>query len=316
MKKRILVITTIVTLLFLCQSSFALDKVGQSGAQFLKLGVGARAIGMGGAFTAVANDASALYWNPAGLTNVMSKEFTFTHTKWVADINYEYAGYAHKLPGIGTIGLSMSALTMDDIEITTPLNPQGNGEYYTASDYMMALTFARMLTDKFSVGGTVKYIGQYIDDESANGFAVDVGTLYDTGFKTLRLAMSIQNFGGDMKFVEEEYPLPITFKFGVAMDVVDTGMHLLTTSVEMNHPNDNAEQVNWGVEYWFNNMFALRSGYKFNSDSVGLSAGLGAKVPISFAQLMVDYAYTDVGHMAKDDEFGENAHRISLGLAF
>lgn len=304
----------LVLLIFLCQSSYALEKVGQSGAQFLKLGVGARAIGMGEAFIAIADDASALYWNPAGLTNISSKEFTFTHTKWVADINWDFAGYAHKLPGIGTIGISAGALTMDDIEETTSLNPYGTGRYFTASDYMVGLSYARMLTDKFSVGGTVKYVAQYLDEEEAIGFAVDVGTLYNTGFKTIRLGMAIQNFGGDMKFIEDEYPMPVTFKFGMAMDFMDSDMHKVTGSVEMNHPADNAETVNIGGEYWFNSMIALRAGYKYNYDAEGLTAGAGFQLPIGFANLQLDYAYTDIGYLA--DSFADSPHRLTLGLKF
>jgi hypothetical protein len=259
-----------------------------------------------------------LYWNPAGLTRIAHGEFTVTHTKWVADINWDFVGLAYRFPGIGTVGISGGFLTMDDMDETSPTSrPEEGyrtGRLFTASDYVLGVSFARMLTDKFAVGGTVKYVAQYLDQEEAIGFAVDVGTLYDTGFKTIRLGMTIQNFGGDMKFVEDKYPLPMAFKFGMAMDFMDTGAHKITGSAEMNHPSDNAETLNFGTEYWFNNMLALRGGYKLNYDAEGLTAGVGVKLGIGFAKLNLDYAYTDVGDMAHS--FASSAHRITVGFLF
>ena len=114
--------------------------------------------------------------------------------------------------------------------------------------------------------------------------------------------------------IEDEYPLPMTFKFGMAMDIMDTQAHKITASIEMNHPSDNAETINMGAEYWFNRMFAIRTGYKLNYDEEGLTAGAGVNVPVGFAKLKLAYAYTDVGHLA--DSFANSAHRITLGFIF
>lgn len=314
--KRWLLVTCLILITLLPISSFAEEfvKVAQSGAQFLKIGVGARATGMGEAFIAVADDANALYWNPAGLVNINGKAVTATYTKWIADINHAYVGYAQYFPGLGTFGVSFLSLSYGDMDVTR-VGVGKTGETFGASDFMAGLSYSRRLTDKFSVGGTLKLLNSYIADESTSGWAADVGTLYDTGFRTIRLGMVIQNFGPDQKFISEEYPLPITFKAGVAMDVLTKTNHNLTTSIEMRHPNDNSETVQMGGEYWFNNMIATRLGYKYNYDADGLTAGFGVRLGFGANKFEFDYAYTDMGEYLGPD-FGDNVHRVSVGLSF
>lgn len=325
MKRTSMILATalVAFLLFpaVAQASFA--KVGTSGAQFLKIGVGCRGVAMGGAFVASADDASAAYWNPGALVRVPGTQFQFTGTQLYGDILYGNGIVTHEMPGIGTFALQFGLLSSGDMDYTTVSNPDGD-ETFTCSDMVVGVSFGRMLTDRFSAGMTAKYVREAWDDISAGGVAVDLGTLYDTGFKTLRIGMAIQHFGpelqpsgedttwysgGDSLDTYASYSMPMTFKLGLAMDVVDQGPHQMTVEVDGVHPNDNVEQVNLGAEYWYNNMIALRGGYRVNTDEEGLTAGAGFRIPMGDKTIMLDYAYQDFNRL-------EMVHRASLGFSF
>ncbi len=302
--------------------SFA--KVGTSGAQFLKLGLGARGTAMGGAFIATADDPSAAYWNPACLVRVPGTQVQFTGMQWFADILYGGGIVSREFQGIGTFAAQFAMLHSGDMDVTTVAQPQGTGETFACTDIAVSVSFARMLTDRFSAGMTVKYVREQWDDVSAGGIAVDIGTLYDTGFKTLRIGMTIQHFGGeltpngeyftyysgnDSTETYESYSMPMVFKLGMAMDVINRGPHDLTIEVDGIHPNDNVEQLAIGAEYWYNNMFALRGGYRINTDEEGLTAGAGFNIPLGEQTISLDYAYADWNRL-------DMVHRASLGFAF
>ena len=303
-------------------SSFA--KVGTAGASFLQIGVGARGVAMGGAFIATADDPSAAYWNPAALVRVPGTQVQFSGTQLYADILYGNGIVTHEQPGVGTFAFQFGLLSSGDMDVTTVEQPGGTGETFTCTDMVAGLTFSRMLTDRFSTGLSLKYVREAWDDVSAGGIAVDLGTLYDTGFKTLRIGMTIQHFGpeltpdgefttyfsgGDSLHVYDSYSMPMTFKLGMAMDVLQSPNHQITVEVDGVHPPDNVEQVNMGAEYWFNNMFALRGGYRVNTDEEGLCAGAGFRIPMGGSTLTLDYAYQDFNRL-------EMVHRASLGVAF
>lgn len=303
-------------------SSFA--KVGTSGAQFLKLGLGARGAAMGGAFVATADDPSAAFWNPACLVRVPGTQVQFTGVQWFADILYGGVAISSEFQGIGTFALQFAMLSSGDMEETTVEQPEGTGVNFSCSDIVAGLSFARMLTDRFSAGLTVKYVRESWDDVSAGGLAVDIGTLYDTGFKTLRIGMSIQHFGGELTpdgdyttwnsgndslHTYESYSMPMTFKLGLAMDIINRGSHFMTVEVDGIHPNDNVEQLAIGAEYVYNNMFALRGGYRINTDEEGLTAGAGFNIPLGDKTITLDYAYADWNRL-------DMVHRASLGFAF
>ena len=175
-------------------------KVGTAGLQFLKLGVDARAIGMGEAYTAVTDDISSVYWNPAGLALKPQKQLLFSHTQWVADIMYEYFA-ASKVTSLGTFAISASALHMPamDVYIEESFDIP-TGEKFYAGDFSAGLTYSSLFTDKFSFGFTAKYLRQNLDEYSVNGVAVDVGSLYNTKWQNLTIGMSLRNFGPDMKY--------------------------------------------------------------------------------------------------------------------
>ncbi|MDZ7373688.1 MAG: PorV/PorQ family protein [candidate division KSB1 bacterium] len=325
--------------LLLVPRAFGVNKVATTAAQFLKIGVGARAVGMGGAFVAVANDATALYWNPGGIARLPRNELVVLHTSWLADVSYDFAGLTLNLGNFGTVGASLAALNMGEMEVRTEQKPEGTGELFDAGDFVAALSWGRSLTDRFSIGFNFKYIHQSIWRMSASGFAFDIGTLFTTQFHDMRIGMSISNFGTEMQmrgqnarryydinpeaygsndripvYLEtERWPLPLLFRVGIAMDLVRGSSHRLTAAVDAVHPNDNVEHVNLGAEYTWLDMVSLRVGFNsvFDAQSEqGLTAGGGIRYPLSGqAGLRVDYAYADFGRFS-------GVHRFSLALEF
>ncbi len=290
---------------------FGQAKVGTAGAKFLDIGVSARAIGMGDAYSAIANDVSAVYYNPAGLTQLFSREAMFTHIDYTAGISFNFAGLALPIEAIsGVLGFGMYFLNSGDIPLTTYDNPDGTGEQFQANQYAFSVTYARSLTENFSLGVTGKYIGEFFDNESAQGWAADVGTIYDTGYRGFKIAISIVNFGPDLQMVEIPYPVPINFKFGGSFNIVDGPDHLAVLSLEGMHPSDNLEQYNAGLEYWFQDRFSLRVGNRFNYDADGFTAGGGLKWPFGeTSEIRIDYGYQDMGDLRE-------IHRFSFTVAF
>lgn len=332
MKKIIIIILVLIPF---TSYSGGFSKVGTSVAQFLKIGVGARAVGMGESFAAVANDISTLYWNPAGMTNLNKISVGVSHSQWFADIYHNYAGFAIPLGESDVIGLSAVSLTTSEQEVTTVEQPEGTGVFYNVSDLAIGLSYARKLTDRFSVGMTVKYIQQVAYNESANTVAIDVGTYLRTGFHNLVIAMAVSNFGGNMqlegrdliiladinngiageynpdaRLKTEAYPLPLNFRVGVAMDlvggfdpVIASQYHRFTLAIDGNHPNDNNERVNIGGEYSWNESFFARAGYKINYDVEKWNFGGGVKLTLGDQQFSFDYAYVDYYDLGKVSRF-------------
>ncbi len=312
----------------------AQEKVGTTGVNFLKIGPSSRGVALADAFLPMANDASTLWYNPGGMVNVKSSELIFSHVSFPAQVNYEYIGYLHPLPSLGAaVGVQLFGLYTDDMIETTPEYPYGTGRTFMASDFAAGLSYAQSLTDKFSVGSTIKFLQENLADKVARGWSVDVGTYYDTGWRSLTLAMIISNFGPDMQFISEPFPMPIVFKFGAAANLIDDGTNRLTMALEGIHPNDNREELHIGFEYGFQEKAFLRVGRKingwkrstqeeFNDDAEnnnpyleypvldedglswdGLSFGGGVYFP--GIGLTVDYAYATYAYLG-------NIHRFSL----
>lgn len=315
------------------------SKVGVTAAPFLEIGVGARAIGMGSAYVGTVDDASALYWNPAGIARLNRPEALLVHTVWLADMRYDFAGLVLPLGRYGAIGGSITSLSMDDMEVQTVERPEGTGEYFSAGDIAIGLSYALKLTDRFSIGFTGKYIQQHIWKETAWGIAIDVGTLFTTGFRGLRIGAILSNFGSDMKmtgkdllvyhdidpnklgnneriFAElktESWPLPLTFQAGLAMELFQSHSHRVTVAADAVHPSDNTESIQVGMEYGLGERVFLRMGYRslfMRESEEGLTLGCGVWLRfLGNVQFRMDYAYAEFGRL-------ENAQRISLGIVF
>lgn len=294
-------------------------KVGTTGAQFLKIGAGARAVGMGEAFVAVADDASAIWWNPAGVARITSEGnslLTLNHSTWPAEISHEFVGYAFTYGGLpGSWAFSSTVLQMDPIPVRTEYSPQGTGENFDAGSFNLAVTWAKNLIDRFSFGLTTKYVHMGLEKENADGFVVDLGTLYYTDYRTIRIGMNIQSLGPSMKFIDDTFPMPTMFKVGTAMDVYQGENHNLLCAFQFDHPSDNAERASAGAEYTLkafqpNVTLQLRGGYRFNRDEERGTAGFGVEFPTGSASRMrVDYAFSQMDIL-------DDTHKFSAELRF
>lgn len=295
------------------------QRAGTCSAEFLKIGVGAQAEGMGGAFTAIANDPSCLYWNPAGAAMMEKSAVQFSHIEWPADIKYEYIGIVHRIGKHNAIGISAVSLHMDDMKETTEYFPSGTGNYFTYGDLAAAATWAMKMTVNFSFGVTAKYVREDLAGTIMQGAMMDLGTYYKTGYRDMTFAVALSNFGPNMRpegsytqplenggEVEKKYqafPPPTVFRLGSALSVYQTADAHCIVSIQLNHPVDNAENIVLGMEIKTLRFLYLRSGYKINFDEEKFSLGAGIEVPLSAYDLKVDYSYSDFGILGEAQRF-------------
>lgn len=283
------------------------DKVGSTTAQFLKLGVGSRAQGMGGSFVALANDGSGPYWNPAGILAAENVSASFHHLDWVLDIRKDYVSILAPLNRGTSLALTLSALSMDEKPVTTVQQPEGTGLTYGVLDLALGISLARRVSDRLGYGITMKTIQLSAYNESASGFAFDIGSILRTDFHDLTIGMALTNFGGDLKYEgrdllakadidesidgnytsdvnlkTESWPLPLRIQIGIAVDLWGSGNAFfqsrnsrLTLAVDAVHPNDGPEHLNAGLEWGWNDWLFLRGGTRFNYDQEQWTLGGG-----------------------------------------
>ncbi len=264
MKNKILTLVVLV-LIMIPALLFSQAKTGTTAMTFLKIDVSARANALGGAFIALADDASSLYYNPAGMILLDKTDIILSYNQYLTDVKAGFFGVVYPLKSLNAaVGVQSSFLTTGEIDETTPSHPLGTGKTFQATDFMFGVSYAQMLTTKFFVGGTVKFLKEDLADMNVITFAGDVGTYYNTKWKSLIFGMSIRNFGGNITFIKEESPLPMTFTFGLKMTPLDDGVNRITTLLEAGHPSDNYEFMIFGVEYSFEEMFFLRLGRRFD----------------------------------------------------
>lgn len=308
--------------------------LGTAGAQFLQIPVGARSEAMGGAVVGLADDASAIFWNPAGIVKVKNVQAHFSYMNWFDLFDFNAASIVYNAGDLGTFGASMVLLTSDEMEITTEEEPNGTGRFFDAGDLALGITYAKYLTDRFNVGITVKYVNQQIWNESASGFAFDIGTQYRLDFQNLTIAMCMTNFGADMQFdgpdldftyrkdnnfplsrlvpsrlSTDEYPLPLNFQVGIGFDVFEYDFVKMRGAIDVTHPNDNAERAHFGTEFSFYDRFYVRAGYKYNYDDQDFTFGAGANVPLGSSAVYFDYAFSVYDILP-------SVHRVSVNLSF
>lgn len=317
------------------------SKVGTAAGTFLTIPIGAKAVGMGGAFVSIANDATTLYWNAAGIAKLPQSEVVGVHSGWIAGTSFDYAAVALKLGGFGALGLSITSLSMDDMKVRTIEKPDGTGEYFSAGDLAVGLSYAFELTDRFAIGFTGKYIQQNIWHMTARGFALDVGSTFRTDlFNGMIIGAAITNFGTDMQMSGRDsrrfyrvdqtklgsnaripfnigmdtWDLPLLFQFGVSTDLFNSDYYRWTMAVDAIHPSDNYQSVNIGTEMALRETVFLRGGYHslfLDQAEGGLSLGLGLTSSMLFTgtQIKIDYAYRDMGRL-------EDVQLVSLGVSF
>lgn len=309
------------------------QQVGMSGMQFLKLPTNARIAALGGITTSIGRgDAYSVFGNPSLVADVPDMELGLTSMTWLVDIAYNAGAFVKNMGALGSVGVSFIFLDYGDMwrtENQEIFDEKGNttGQTkqvidlgtYTANDYALGLSYARNITDRFQVGGTAKYLHQTLDEAGSGQWAIDVGTMFQTGFRSLRISMTGRNFGPDLQFVEYDDQLgvpaanvkmPMVFALGTAYDLLDgsnNSPHLLTLGAEFTHPNDGPEKVHVASEYTFMRFVSLRGGYRFNYDEEGLTVGGGIKLKTASFGLAIDYGFIDFGRF-------DSVHIFSLGL--
>lgn len=296
-----------------------LNQVGTSMANFLKIGVGARAAAMGDAYVALSDDITALYWNPGGLGSLQNNEVLFQYNDWLLDTRLYFFGISYRIDRLGILGFSINSFSSGDIQETTIWEPDGTGRTFSASDFAAGLTYSRQITDRFSAGITLKYIVEQLHREKASTVAIDVGSIFVTNFlNDMRIGFALSNLGGRMQLegtdltyygrVEqaikysrvqlgsEPWDIPLLFRLGLATDVIQSKNLRLTVATEVMDSRDFIQRIATGGELALGDMMFVRGGYKFNYDQSDLSLGAGLKLSVPPGiGLKLDYAYDNYG---------------------
>lgn len=296
---------------------------GSAGAQFLRLPVGARGIALGQAYTASATDGSALFWNPAGVMRTPARRnFFLSHTEYAAGIDLDHVSAHWRGQNFG-FGVLAGMLRSGEIPRTTELHQEGTGQTFRADQYFLGLTLARAMTDRFSIGGTVKYYQENLDDFEARALLMDLGILYFVGYGDLRVGFAVRNFGPDLapggsppalpagyqqtgEF--QSFPAPTSGSFGVAHTLALASRIGLLFAADFNHPSDYSESFRLGGELGLDERLFLRGGFETNRDEGGFAAGFGVKTGMDGFDLRLDYALRDMG------SFG-TMHHVSVDIS-
>ncbi len=277
---------------------------GTTRAEFLLMGGGARATGMGEAFSAVANDVNAMVYNPAGLGQLKENRFTFLHNQWIQGIGYEYFGLVHKMGRSRGIGLDLRYLHMDSL---TGRDSQISEPYtFRAYDLAGTVGYGMEVMENIFMGGSVRIIQETIEQEKSEGIGFDLGFLYrkEARSNRVQIAVALQNIGPGMKFVMEKEPLPLNLRLGLAYFL----KYNLTLALDWNKLKDSHPFINMGAEYCLSRLFTLRGGYSTDPELVS-SARLSMGIGVMWREYRLDYTYIPF------EELGQT-HSFSFSLKF
>ncbi len=308
---------------------------GASGSVFTKIWVGARSAAMGGGYSALSDDVTALYWNPAGIARLPGVNVGASYTRWFGGIAHNFIGATLPISDKYRLGVALTMVDYGGIEAAS-IAKDANAGTFNANDLSFGVSIAGALTDRFSYGATVKYLRSSISDMSAEGIAFDAGSLYQTDFNNIKISMDLSNLGSDRNFTgnslsllatnpgtnavgsplstmlnTSNFPLPLIFRIGLGADVFQGKVEnqKLNLDLDFSTHSDGPEQFNLGGEYVWNDMVAIRAGYAFNQDQLGLGTGAGFHYKTEDFTGVVDYAL----NLTKN--FGA-IHRISISAAF
>ena len=270
------------------------DKAGSVGFKFLNLSYGARGTALGG-LAAQAEGAEAMFWNPAGLANVTSIGITAGQTQWLVETSYNNFGFAMPLAG-GVFGASLLSVDYGDLMRSGWAGDdefifEANQGTFSAQDMALQVSYAKNLSDKFSIGGTAKKVSETIDGFEIGGMGFDIGTQFNVGYKNIRLGAVISNFGGDISPVEkEEEPdvsLPMTFQFGIVGQAFGDANMGLIAGLNVTKLADAAQRFSFNGEMTVAGMAKIRGSYSLGNTQAPLSLGGGVKV----AGISIDAAF-------------------------
>jgi hypothetical protein len=312
-------------------------KAGINGATFLKIGVGARAVGLGSAMTSQTGDANDMFWNPAGIVLTTEKgQVAFSYNDWLAGLSQKAVAATYNFEDIGTIGVGFMTFGVSGIpgdrdqfpsipDLVSQQIDNGSGSTYDFNDLLLQATYARYVSDQLSLGVTAKFISEKIDDQRANAVAFDLGSVYHIGVLGWSIGARINNLGSDIKYYDFGAPLPLTFSFGTSISPYKDESSTLMLAIDAVKPQDGQQYYYSGIEYSLFNMISVRGGYKFNysgaddggnskRDAInttieGFSAGASVGTDLAGYAVRVDYAYTKM-------EILDSVHRFSLLIGF
>ena len=316
-----------------CPQVFAQSKVGTTAASFLQIGAGARGGAMGETAVASGRDLSALFWNPALIAGLDGHHLYFNHVNWFIDIDLNFGAAMLNLGNAGRVALSVYTMTTSEMDVITEERVEGTGQVFRVQDLMFGVTYSRALTDRFNIGITAKLVRSSIWNMNATTGAVDLGLTYQTPFEPITFGMSISNFGGEMRLSGSDtavrvdldqrvrgnndalvanlqtssWDLPVTMRFGVSVEALNTRMSQVTVTSDALFSNSNNGFLNSGVEYGIMNTFFLRGGFRqllLEDREGGLSLGIG----VSFRRIHADYAFVDRGDLG-------NVQYLALGVS-
>ncbi len=287
----------------LCQTillASEFQKTGTTGFVFLEIPVTARYMAMGETgMTLTDMKSDGLFINPA-LIALSDKKVSFnaSHANWYVETTHQALGMTYQIPLFGTIGIQAVYFNFGEIEKTINPTSEQTGSYidlgtYTAGAYALGVSYARALTDKFAFGATFKYVRETIDAYHADNIIADIGFIYQTGFKSLRLGTFLQNFGLESKYATEKFKMPQHLRMGISSEIYGSlnSPNHVTMIIEAVHPNDANERIHLGMETVLINSFILRAGYKFGDEEENLCVGGGLRFNFKGKSVGFDMAY-------------------------
>ena len=307
--------------------------------QFLKVSSTARGASLGDAYSVWASGADAVFWNPGGVALTETHEFTFSYVRWIFETKQLSFSYAASLGDFGAAGVQIQYVDFGEMLEAVAVRPYINtwpdpgltGNTFRPYSILMGVTYGMKMTDKFSAGGSLKFAHESLYNGGrvfaqvssgaseevktwADGVMFDFGLRYETGFRSVAIGASVQNFGANVTYAKESHPLPMMFRWGIAGNLLgDDALfgidetNRIGLAFELFQPNDYSQQVHVGAEYEYGKIFSVRAGYKFNYDSESFTFGAGLKQVMSSVRVTVDYAYGSLG------EYLGSVHRISVG---
>lgn len=311
-------------------------KIGTSGAQYVRIPVGSRYSAMGGSAVAFAEGVDAFFWNPAGASTLTGTELLLSRHKYIADINVDYVAAAKQIGDIGVLGITAKILSMGDEPITTTSFPDGTGATFSSSFAVVGVSYARTLTDRVSIGVNANVLNEQIAQQTATGFAFDVGFRYTPGWNNLTFGGVIKNLGPKMQYdgpgfdlntptgtdpnslphgtrsQSASFEIPSYIQLGGACKVVDAQKSMVNVTGTFQSNNFSQDEWRAGAEYSFDQKFFLRGGYTYSSQKdylFGPSFGAGLAFTIGSTKLNLDYAWSR-------SDFFDNDQYFTLQLGF
>ena len=301
------------------------QRAGTAVFPFLKIETSTYGASLAGAGVALPRDAASVFYNPTAISHLDKRDVVLFHLDLPADIDYEHFAFAAPFGRMSSIGFSYGALHTDPMMETTEYLPFGTGRTFVFRDEFIALTYSIRLSDRFTFGTTAKYAHETIDDLTMGGMLLDFGTLYMTGFRSLRIASSLTNFGAQSRptgnysktilnqdgepvvadsLEYQSFSPPTTFRLGIGYEILESEQSRLTASFQLTHPADNAETYAFGCEYLLANVLSVRAGYVLNMDGFGLALGGGLRIGLPGGiRFRLDYAFTQTDYLTSPQRY-------------